>query len=150
MPHAVKLCMPCVCVTWTYFLFSGSHLSFPLHLASGNACKLPRHSPRTADRDRMPLGALYGGHDLDSCDAFVSRLLCYNLYLGPFGCGVDLGLSRISGCCGNLVGICGSLEYTKEIFFLPIFLLQVTDYHKKYLKWLLTFETQATLAMNDK
>lgn len=79
----------------TYFFLSRSHLSFPLHLASGNTCKLPGHRSGPVDWNRMPLGSLHGRDDLDRCDALVSRLLCNNLDFGPFGGGLRRGISRI-------------------------------------------------------
>lgn len=88
-----------------YLLFSRCHLSFPLHLAPSNACKLSGHSPRTADRDWTSFSSLYRRDNLYCSNAFVSRLLCYNLYLGPLRSGADLGFSRIGCHCGNRVGI---------------------------------------------
>lgn len=81
----------------TYFFFSGSHLSFPLDLTSGNTCKLSGHSSGAVDWNGMSLRSLYRRDDLYGRDALVSRLLCHNLYFGPFGSGIPRGLSRI--CC---------------------------------------------------
>lgn len=86
----------------TYFFFSGSHLSFPLHLTSGNTCKLSGHSSGAVDWNGMPLRSLYRRDDLYGCDALISRLLCHNLYFGPFGSGIHL--SRI--CCWSSNWIC--------------------------------------------
>lgn len=90
---------------FTYFLFSGSHLSFSLHLASRNARKFSCHSSWTTDGDWMPLSSLYRRNDFQSSDAFISSPLRYNLYLGPLWSGADLRFSRIHCCCSNWVGM---------------------------------------------
>lgn len=91
----------------TYFFFSGSHLSFPLHLTSGNTCKLSGHSSGAVDWNGMPLRSFYWRDDLYGCDALVSRLLCDDLYFGPFGSGIHRGVGRI--CCWGSDWICCGL-----------------------------------------
>lgn len=77
-----------------YLLLAGGHLSFPLHLAPGNAGKLPGDRARPVDRYRVLAAALDGWNDLDGRDALVARLLGHDLDLGPLGRRVHLGLHR--------------------------------------------------------
>lgn len=98
---------------FTYFLFSGSHLSFPLHLASRNARKFSCHSSWPADGNWVSLSSLYRRNDLQSSDAFISSPLCHNLYFRPLRIGADLRFSGICCCCSNWVGMCCDLQKNK-------------------------------------
>lgn len=77
-----------------YLLLASGHLSFPLHLAPGDAGELPGHRPRPVDGYRVLAAALDGWHYLEGRDALVARLLGHDLDLGPLGRRVHLGLRR--------------------------------------------------------
>lgn len=106
-PVCVWVCVQCYI---TYFLLSGSHLSFPLHLTPGDARKLPRHRPRAADGDGVSLCTIYRWDDLDGRDALVPRVLGHDLYLGPPGARAHLCISGARGWCGVWVWIYRSLR----------------------------------------
>jgi len=93
-PHSKKFGHSCL---RRYLLLASGHLSFPLHLAPGDAGELPGHRPRPVDGYRVLAAALDGWDYLDGRDALIARLLGHDLDLGPLGRRVHLGLRRARG-----------------------------------------------------